>query len=96
MEIVALHVRITDLLFHSLQFLEEYDCETVGMSPTQTSPVQLMKLIHDKAILRQPSVTWETSFSLYNMSWQNLRLVENQIPSCTMSFYFYFYFYWLV
>lgn len=32
MEIVALHVRITDLLFSSLQFLEEYDCETVGMS----------------------------------------------------------------
>ena len=32
MEIVALHVRITDLLFSSLQFLEEYDCETVGES----------------------------------------------------------------
>ena len=27
-------MRITDLLFYSLQFLEEYDCETVGMSPT--------------------------------------------------------------
>jgi hypothetical protein len=34
MEIAALHVRITDLLFFSLQFLEEYDCETVGMSCT--------------------------------------------------------------
>ncbi|KAF8807476.1 hypothetical protein BYT27DRAFT_7223294 [Phlegmacium glaucopus] len=30
LEIVALHVRITDLLFYSIQFLEEYDCETVG------------------------------------------------------------------
>ena len=30
LEMVALHVRIYDLIFFSLQFLEEYDCETVG------------------------------------------------------------------
>jgi len=30
LEIVGLQVRIYDLIFHALQFLEEYDCETVG------------------------------------------------------------------
>jgi len=30
LEMVALHVKIYDLIFFSLQFLEEYDCETVG------------------------------------------------------------------
>jgi mediator of RNA polymerase II transcription subunit 5 len=42
MEIVALHVRITDLLFYSLQFLEEYDCETVGMSLLKHSAVVIL------------------------------------------------------
>lgn len=30
LDIVALHERIKDLLFLALQFLEDYDCETVG------------------------------------------------------------------
>lgn len=30
LDIVALHKPITDLLFYSIQFLEDYDCETVG------------------------------------------------------------------
>jgi mediator of RNA polymerase II transcription subunit 5 len=30
LEIVALHTRICDLIFTSLLFLEEYDCEIVG------------------------------------------------------------------
>lgn len=30
LEIVALHTRIYDLIFYSLLFLEEYDCEIVG------------------------------------------------------------------
>jgi mediator of RNA polymerase II transcription subunit 5 len=29
-EIIALHTRIYDLIFYSLWFLEEYDCEIVG------------------------------------------------------------------
>jgi hypothetical protein len=31
LDILALHVRISDLIFHALLFLEEYDCETVGL-----------------------------------------------------------------
>jgi len=30
LDIVALHEKIKDLLFLALQFLEDYDCETVG------------------------------------------------------------------
>jgi len=30
LEVVSLHVRVYDLIFYSLLFLEEYDCETVG------------------------------------------------------------------
>src|SRR5258705_12212195 len=30
LEIIALHTRICDLIFYSLLFLEEYDCEIVG------------------------------------------------------------------
>lgn len=30
LDIVALHEPIKDLLFYSIQFLEDYDCETVG------------------------------------------------------------------
>ncbi|KAF9531998.1 mediator complex subunit Med5-domain-containing protein [Crepidotus variabilis] len=37
LEIVALHERIYDLIFLSLQFLEEYDCETVGDPQTAVS-----------------------------------------------------------
>lgn len=55
MEIVALHVRITDLLFFSLQFLEEYDCETVGMC--HHHQYKSSKLIDNKAIHRQLLVT---------------------------------------
>ena len=73
MEIVALHVRITDLLFFSLQFLEEYDCETVGMCHHRQ--YDSSKLIYEKVIHRQPLVTWETSFSLYNIPWQSTRFV---------------------
>ena len=75
MEIVALHVRITDLLFSSLQFLEEYDCETVGMSFPIATQYNSWKLIDDKVTLRQLLVTWETSFSLYNIPWQSTRFV---------------------
>jgi mediator of RNA polymerase II transcription subunit 5 len=30
LDIVALHVKISDLLFHALLFLDSYDCETIG------------------------------------------------------------------
>jgi mediator of RNA polymerase II transcription subunit 5 len=30
MDLVALHVTVSDLIFYALLFLEEYDCETVG------------------------------------------------------------------
>jgi len=30
LDIVALHIKLSDLLFHALAFLEDYDCETVG------------------------------------------------------------------
>lgn len=32
LDIAALHVRISDLVFHALSLLDEYDCETVGSS----------------------------------------------------------------
>lgn len=30
LDITALHARISDLVFHALSLLDEYDCETVG------------------------------------------------------------------
>lgn len=30
LEMVALHKPVIDLLFYAIQFLEDYDCETVG------------------------------------------------------------------
>lgn len=32
LDIAALHVRISDLVFHALSLLDEYDCESVGSS----------------------------------------------------------------
>lgn len=32
LDILAIHIKISDLIFHALSFLEEYDCETVGQS----------------------------------------------------------------
>lgn len=37
LDIVALHVRISDLLFHALLFLDSYDCETIGDPQTAVS-----------------------------------------------------------
>ncbi|KAF8973994.1 hypothetical protein BDZ97DRAFT_1777866 [Flammula alnicola] len=37
LDIVALHQPVTDLLFYSIQFLEDYDCETVGDPQTAVS-----------------------------------------------------------
>jgi mediator of RNA polymerase II transcription subunit 5 len=30
LDIMSLYIKISDLVFHALQFLEEFDCETVG------------------------------------------------------------------
>lgn len=30
LDLLALHVKLSDLVFYSLLFLDEYDCETVG------------------------------------------------------------------
>jgi len=30
LDIISLHVKISDLVFYALSFLEEYECETVG------------------------------------------------------------------
>ncbi|PFH54543.1 hypothetical protein AMATHDRAFT_135078 [Amanita thiersii Skay4041] len=37
LDIVALHVRISDIVFHALVLLDEYDCETVGDPQTAIS-----------------------------------------------------------
>lgn len=37
LDIVALHVKISDLLFHALLFLDSYDCETIGDPQTAVS-----------------------------------------------------------
>ena len=40
------------------------------------------KLIDDKAIHRQLLVTWEMSFSLYNIPWQSTRFVAKLCCCC--------------
>lgn len=30
LDILSLHVKLTEIVFRGLRFLEEYDCETVG------------------------------------------------------------------
>ena len=32
LDIIALHVKVSDLVFHALSLLDEYDCETIGSS----------------------------------------------------------------
>lgn len=32
LDILSLHLKITDLVFEALELLHEYDCETIGMS----------------------------------------------------------------
>ena len=31
LDILSLHLKITDLVFEALELLHEYDCETIGM-----------------------------------------------------------------
>ncbi|KAF8168029.1 mediator complex subunit Med5-domain-containing protein [Crassisporium funariophilum] len=52
LDIVALHVRISDLLFYCLQFLEEYDCETVGDPQTAVSHLGDVVLFVQYALVR--------------------------------------------
>ncbi|KAH7931048.1 hypothetical protein BV22DRAFT_1053726 [Leucogyrophana mollusca] len=37
LDIVSLHIKVTDLVFDALEFLSEYDCETVGDPQTAVS-----------------------------------------------------------
>jgi mediator of RNA polymerase II transcription subunit 5 len=30
LDVISLHVKLSDLIFYALSFLEEYECETVG------------------------------------------------------------------
>ena len=32
LDMLSLHTKITDLVAHALAFVDDYDCETVGMS----------------------------------------------------------------
>lgn len=38
LDIMALHTRISDMIFYALLFLEQYDCETVGTTLTSFQP----------------------------------------------------------
>jgi len=35
LDILSLHLKITDLVFEALELLHEYDCETIGMYTSQ-------------------------------------------------------------
>ncbi|KAF8735483.1 hypothetical protein AX14_001979 [Amanita brunnescens Koide BX004] len=52
LDIAALHVRISDLVFHALSLLDEYDCETVGDPQTAVSHLGDIVLFAQCAIAR--------------------------------------------
>ncbi|KAF9481359.1 hypothetical protein BDN70DRAFT_876312 [Pholiota conissans] len=51
-DIVALHKPMTDLLFYAIQFLEDYDCETVGDPQTAVSRLGDVVLFVQYALIR--------------------------------------------
>ncbi|KAF8349998.1 hypothetical protein F5887DRAFT_1059221 [Amanita rubescens] len=52
LDITALHARISDLVFHALSLLDEYDCETVGDPQTAVSHLGDIVLFAQCAIAR--------------------------------------------
>jgi len=38
LDVISLHVKMSDIIFHTLTFLEDYDCQTVGTLLLLLSP----------------------------------------------------------
>jgi mediator of RNA polymerase II transcription subunit 5 len=53
LDILAIHVKIYDIIFRALLFLEQYDCETVGRDSSSYSGSSALTM--SQAILRQLS-----------------------------------------
>jgi mediator of RNA polymerase II transcription subunit 5 len=47
LDIMVLHVKLTEIVFRALKFLEEYDCETVGKPPAKERKVALIASLGD-------------------------------------------------
>jgi hypothetical protein len=58
LDIIALHVKVSDLIFYALVFLEDYDCETVG-AYLSFSPRHSHDTLHEQVIHRLRSLTSE-------------------------------------
>ena len=58
LDLIALHVRFTDLIAHALVIMERYDCETVGM--VDLTLASSFNATIKQAIRKQPSPTLDT------------------------------------
>ncbi|XP_006454397.1 hypothetical protein AGABI2DRAFT_214397 [Agaricus bisporus var. bisporus H97] len=52
LEILSLHVKLTEVVFHALRFLDEYDCESVGNPQTAVSHLGNIILLVQYVIIR--------------------------------------------